>query len=164
MGVDGLILVGLIYPKGTTTFPMKWIFLSLRWEKFASVFKHVDKLRITPLGDNLTHQLKRLFHIQTRHDLFRKIAGIKSDLIMMKMMKIMMQKLQLSLLLLLLLLWWQFSTNADGDGGLGRWKFARARRKVQNEGGNADEADFPELLGITLRAWRACDCYKLQIL
>jgi len=28
------------------------------------------------------------------------------------------------------------------------------RRKVQNEGGNADEADFPELLGITLRAWR----------
>ena len=26
----------------------------------------------------------------------------------------------------------------------------RCRRKVQNEGGNADEADFPELLGITL--------------
>jgi len=40
---------------------------------------------ITPLGDNLTHQLKRIFHIQTR-------------------------------------------------------------RKVQNEGGNADEADFPEFL------------------
>ena len=33
------------------------------------------------------------------------------------------------------------------------------RRKVQNEGGNADEADFPELLGITLRAWRAWDYF-----
>lgn len=36
------------------------------------MFEHVERLRITPLGDNLTHQLKRLFHIQTRHDLFSK--------------------------------------------------------------------------------------------
>ena len=37
------------------------------------------------------------------------------------------------------------------------------RRKVQNEGGNADEADFPELLGITLRAWRAWDYFATNL-